>query len=75
QLSCVAEVLASCSVHVVCRPRLKEAPDGETAADFLRTFLPIPEGCEPLCAIAMGYSDFVPAPLPESDDAARVIRM
>lgn len=75
QLACVDEGLASCWVHVDGRPRLKEAPDGETATDFLRTFLPIPEGCEPLCAIAMGYSDFMPAPLPESDDAARVIRM
>ncbi|MDE6374972.1 MAG: nitroreductase family protein, partial [Alistipes sp.] len=42
QLSCVDEGLASCWVHVDGRPRLKEAPDGETAADFLRTFLPIP---------------------------------
>ena len=75
QLACVDEGLASCWVHVDGRPRLKEAPDGETAADFLRTFLPLPEGCEPLCVIAMGYSDFVPAPLPESDDGARIIRM
>lgn len=75
QLACVDEGLASCWVHVDGRPRLKDAPDGEAAADYLRTFLPIPEGCEPLCAIALGYSDFTPAPLPASDDAARIIRL
>lgn len=75
QLACVDEGLASCWVHVDGRPRLKDAPHGEKAADWLRTFLPIPEGCEPLCAIALGYSDFEPAPLPPADDAARVIRM
>ncbi len=75
QLACVDEGLASCWVHVDGRPRRKDAPDGESAADYLRGFLPIPEGCEPLCAIALGYSDFRPAPLPESDDAQRVIRL
>ena len=73
QFACVDEGLASCWVHIDGRPRLKEEPAGETAADYLRTFLPIPEGCEPLCAIALGYSDFVPAPLPPADDAARII--
>ena len=72
QLACVDEGLASCWVHVDGRPRLKGAPDGEMAADYLRSFLPVPDGCEPLCAIALGYSDFVPAPLPPADDAARV---
>lgn len=75
QLACVDEGLASCWVHVDGRPRRKDAPDGESAADYLRGFLHIPEGCEPLCAIALGYSDFRPAPLPESDDAQRVIRL
>ena len=75
QLACVDEGLASCWVHVEGRPRRKEEPDGEQAADYLRTFLPIPEGCEPLCVIAFGYSDFRPAPLPASDDEARIIRM
>lgn len=75
QLACVDEGLASCWVHINGRPRRKAEPDGEQAADYLRTFLPIPAGCEPLCAVAIGYSDFVPAPLPEADDAARVIRM
>ena len=75
QLACVDEGLASCWVHVEGRPRRKDTPEGESAADYLRGFMPIPEGCEPLCAIALGYSDFQPAPLPESDDAQRVIRL
>lgn len=75
QLACVDEGLASCWVHIAGRPRRREEPRGAQAADFLRTFLPIPDGCEPLCAIVMGYSDFHPAPLPPSDDAARIIRL
>lgn len=75
QLACVDEGLASCWVQVDGRPRRKDEPDGEKAADYLRSFLPIPEGCEPLCAIAAGYSDFRPAPLPASDDEARIIRL
>ena len=75
QLACVDEGLASCWVHVNGRPRRKDTPDGETAADYLRTFLPVPEGCEPLCAIAAGDSDCTPAPLPAADDEARIIRL
>lgn len=75
QLACVDEGLASCWVHVNGRPRRKDAPGGESAADYLRAFLPFPEGCEPLCVVAMGYSDFTPAPLPEADDRARIIRL
>lgn len=75
QLACVDEGLGSCWVHIHGRPRRKDDPRGEQAADYLRTFLPIPEGCEPLCAIAAGYSDFQPAPLPDHDDSLRVIRI
>ena len=75
QLACVDEGLASCWVHVNGRPRRKDAPDGERAADYLRAFLPVPDGCEPLCAIALGYSDFSPAPLPPADDEARILRL
>lgn len=75
QLALVDAGLKSCWVHVNGRPRRKDTPDGETAADYLRTFLPVPEGCEPLCAIAAGYSDFTPAPLPAADDEARIIRL
>lgn len=75
QLTAVDEGLASCWVQIARRPRVKAEPNGEQAADYLRTFLPIPDDCEPLCAIALGYSDFQPAPLPGSDDRARIIRL
>lgn len=73
QLAAVDEGLASCWVHVAGRPRLKDDPQGETAADYLRGLLPLEAGWEPLCVVAVGYSDYVPKPLPEADDAARVI--
>lgn len=75
QLAAVDEGLASCWVHVEGRPRRKDEPEGGQAADFLRSFLPIPAACEPLCAVALGYSDFTPAPLPEADDSDRIIRL
>ena len=75
QLTAVDEGLASCWVQIAYRPRIKAELSGELVADYLRTFLPIPENCEPLCAIALGYSDFRPAALPESDDRARIIRL
>ena len=92
QLACVDEGLGSCWVHINGRPRRKDEPDGQSAADYLRSFLPVPADgqsaadnlrsflpvpadCEPLCAIAAGYSDFTPAPLPDADDAARIIRL
>lgn len=68
QLACVDEGLASCWVHIDGRPRRKDEPGGETAAGYLRSFLPIPADCQPLCAVAAGYSDFTPRP------AARVGR-
>ena len=75
QLACVDEGLGSCWVHINGRPRRKDEPDGRSAADYLRSFLPVPAACEPLCAIAAGYSDFTPAPLPDADDAAPNIRL
>lgn len=75
QLAAVDEGLASCWVQVEGRPRRKEQPDGKKAADYLRTLLPIPADCEPLCVVALGYSDFTPAPLPAADDEARIIRL
>ena len=69
QLACVDEGLASCWVHIDGRPRRKDEPGD------LRSFLPIPADCQPLCAVAAGYSDFTPAPLPGSDDDARIIRL
>lgn len=75
QLAAVDEGLATCWIQVDGRPCLKEEPAGRQAADYLRELLPIPAECAPLCVLAVGYSDFRPAPLPEADDAGRVIRM
>ena len=72
QLTLVDAGLKSCWVHVNGRPRRKEQPDGEQAADYLRSFLPIPEGYGVLCVIALGYSDFEPKPLPAGDPVERV---
>ena len=52
QLACVDEGLASCWVHIDGRPRRKDEPGGETAAGYLRSFLPIPADCQPLCAVS-----------------------
>lgn len=73
QLACVDEGLACCWVQVNGRPRRKDQPDGESAADYLRSFLPIPAECQPLCCVAVGYSDFTPASLPETDDEERIL--
>lgn len=75
QLACVDEGLDSCWVHIHGRPRRKDHPEGEQAADYLRSFLPIPDGCEPLCAVAIGYSDFKPTDLPPFDKAEKIIRL
>lgn len=72
QLALVDAGLKSCWVHVNGRPRCKEQPDGEQAVDYLRTFLPIPDGYGVLCIVALGYSDFDPKPLPAGDAVERV---
>ncbi len=65
--------LAGCWIHVEGRPRLKAEPQGEQAAEYLRTFLPVPDECGVLCAVACGYSDFTPAPLPERDRSGEIV--
>ncbi len=75
QQAAVDEGLASCWVQIAGRPRLKDEPQGERAVDYLRGFLPIPEECEALCTMVMGYSDFEPKPLPAADNTGRVIRL
>ena len=72
QLAAVDEGLASCWVHVNARPCLKDQPDGRKADDYLREFLPIPEHYGILCVVALGYSDFHPAPLPPYEGEERV---
>ena len=72
QLAIVDEGLASGGVHVNDRPVLRAEPDGKKADEFLREKMDIPENYGILCAIALGYSDFQPAPLPEYEGEERV---
>lgn len=72
QLAVVDEGLASCWVHVNERPVLRAEPDGKKAEEFLREKMGIPENYGILCAIALGYSDFQPAPLPAYEGEERV---
>ncbi len=72
QLAVVDEGLASCWVHVNDRPCLKDEPEGAKADDYLRELLSLPENYGILCAVALGYSDFEPKPLPEYEGEQRV---
>lgn len=72
QLAVVDEGLASCWVHVNGRPCRVKEPDGKQADEYLRDLLPIPDDYGILCAIALGYSDFTPAPLPPYEGEERV---
>lgn len=47
--------LASCWVHVNGRLRMKDDPGAGYADEYLRTFLPVPDGFGILCAVALGY--------------------
>lgn len=71
-LALVDEGLAGCWIHVNGRPRRKDEPAGEQVSDYLRAFLPVPDEWGILCAVACGYSDYTPAPLPERDPAGDV---
>ena len=73
QLAVVDEGLASCWVHVNDRPCLKDEPEGAKADDYLRELLSLPEHYGILCAVALGYSDFEPKPLPEYEGEERVM--
>lgn len=66
-LALVDEGLAGCWVHVDGRPCRRDDPSGEQAADYLRSFLALPADYGILCAVACGYSDYTPAPLPARD--------
>ena len=72
QLAATALGLGSCWVHVNGRPCRVKEPDGEQADEYLRKLLPIPDDYGILCAIALGYSDFTPAPLPPYEGEERV---
>ena len=73
QLAVVDAGLASCWVHIGGRPRLKDVPEGEQAEEYIRTFIDIPQEWSLECAIALGYSDYTPKPLPEHDDSTSII--
>ena len=73
QLAVVDEGLASCWVHVNDRPCLKDEPEGAKADDYLREVLDLPEKYGILCAVALGYSDFQPAPLPPYEGEERIM--
>ncbi len=57
--------LSSCWVHVEGRAQKQAEPQGAKADELLRQILPIPQECGVLCVVALGYSDFQPAPLPQ----------
>ncbi len=73
QLAIVNAGLVSCWVHIGGRPRLKEQPEGEQAEEYIRKFMNIPQEWSLECAIALGYSDYQPKPLPEHDDSNSII--
>ena len=73
QLAVVDAGLASCWVHIGGRTRLKDEPNGEQAEDYIRTFIDVPADWSLECAIALGYSDYTPKPLPEHDDSASIV--
>ena len=73
QLAVVDEGMASCWVHINDRPCLKDEPEGRKADDYLRELLDLPERYGLLCAVALGYSDFEPKPLPAYEGEERVM--
>ena len=77
QLAAQALELGSCWVHVAGRPRRREEPGGPAAEDYLRSFLPVPEGRRILCAVAIGHTA-EPAPIrkeeiPDADDRVVIL--
>ncbi len=73
QLAAEEHGLGSCWVHVNGRPHRKEEPDGLSAEEYLRGFLPVPDGWRVLCFVVLGYPEKVPAPHSERDDSDKVI--
>ncbi len=65
--------LGSCWVHINGRPQRHQEPDGPTAEEHLRGFLPIPDGWRPLCVVALGYPADTPKPHAERDNSDRIL--
>ncbi len=72
QLAITDAGLSSCWVHIAGRPQLQSEPNGAQAEEMVRSLLPLTAELNPLCLIALGYSDFEPAPLPEFDRDALI---
>ncbi|MDR2912140.1 MAG: nitroreductase family protein [Alistipes sp.] len=73
QLAAEEAGLGSCWVHVNGRPQRREEPDGPTATEHLREFLPLPAEWNPLCVVALGYPADSPKPHSEKDDSDKII--
>lgn len=56
QLAAEALGLGNCWVHVEGRPHRKDDADGLSAEEYLKGFLPVPEGRRILCVVAIGHS-------------------
>lgn len=56
QLAAEALGLGNCWVHVEGRPHRKDDPNGLSAEEYLKEFLPVPEGRRILCVVAVGHS-------------------
>ncbi len=77
QLAAESLGLGSCWVHVEGRPKEQNVPSAGMAEDYLAGFLPVPESCRILCAIAIGYPVADAATRRKRSDAAdgHVIRI
>jgi nitroreductase len=73
QLAAEDAGLGSCWVHINGRPQKREEPDGATADEHLREFLPIPADWKPLCVVALGYPAEPTKPHKERDDADKIV--
>ncbi len=73
QLAAEEAGLGSCWVHVNGRPQRREEPDGATAEEWLRGFMPIQADWKPLCFIALGYSADTPKPHAERDEPEKIV--
>ncbi len=73
QLAAEEAGLGSCWVHINGRPQRREEPEGATAEEWLREFLPIPADWKPLCIVALGYPADIPKPHAERDDTDKII--